>query len=107
MKPKSGKYITFLPDGIDVLVSQKDQSVLDVAVREGFALDHTCGGFGTCGTCRIFVRQGLEKLPPRNDIEADIAEDRGFRDFERLACQTEPIDGLVIERPTKDARNKD
>lgn len=107
MKPKSGKYITFLPDNIDALVSQKDQSVLEVAVREGLALDHTCGGFGTCGTCRIFVRKGLEKLPPRNEIEAEIAEDRGFQDFERLACQTEPLDGLVIERPAKGERKTD
>lgn len=106
MKSKSGKYITFLPDNNIVLVSQKDQSVLDVAVRSGLALDHTCGGFGTCGTCRIFVRHGLESLPPRNEVETEIAEDRSFHDYERLACQTEPQDGLVVEIPAKDSRSK-
>lgn len=99
VKPKSGKYITFLPDDKNVLVSHKDQSVLDVALRQGLALDHTCGGFGTCGTCRIFVREGLENLPPRNEIEAEMAEDRGFKEQERLACQTPPVEGLVVEIP--------
>ncbi|WP_413585778.1 2Fe-2S iron-sulfur cluster-binding protein [Bdellovibrio sp. HCB274] len=101
MKSKSGKYITFLPDNRIVLVSQKDQSVLDIAVRESLPLNHTCGGFGTCGTCRIFVREGLENLPPRNEVEMEMAGDRGFADYERLACQTEPIDGLVCEIPPK------
>lgn len=101
MKPKSGKYITFLPDSVNVLVSHKDQSVLDVALREGLALDHTCGGNGTCGTCRVFIKEGLQNLPDRNEIEAEMAEDRRFQANERLACQIPPIDGLVIERPTK------
>ncbi|WP_413576332.1 2Fe-2S iron-sulfur cluster-binding protein [Bdellovibrio sp. HCB290] len=101
MKSKSGKCITFLPDNRIALVSQKDRSVLDVAVREGLPLNHTCGGFGTCGTCRVFVREGLEKLPPRNDVELEMSEDRGFANFERLACQTEPVDGLVCEIPIK------
>ncbi|MFM6929338.1 MAG: 2Fe-2S iron-sulfur cluster-binding protein [Bdellovibrio sp.] len=80
-------------------MSHKDQSVLDVALRAGLALNHTCGGFGTCGTCRVFVREGLENLPPRNEVESEMAEDRGFKDCERLACQTPPLDGLVIEIP--------
>ncbi|MGE5085273.1 MAG: 2Fe-2S iron-sulfur cluster-binding protein [Bacillota bacterium] len=80
-------------------MSHKDQSVLDVALRGGVTLNHTCGGFGTCGTCRVFVREGLENMPPRNAIEAEMAEERGFKDLERLACQTPPLDGLVVEIP--------
>ncbi|UXR66264.1 (2Fe-2S)-binding protein [Bdellovibrio bacteriovorus] len=77
-------------------MSQKDQSVLDVALRAKVALNHTCGGNGTCGTCRVFVIQGLEKLGPRNEIEAEMAQDRVFQASERLACQMEPVDGLVV-----------
>ncbi|HEX7674528.1 MAG TPA: 2Fe-2S iron-sulfur cluster-binding protein [Bdellovibrio sp.] len=99
MVSKSGKSITFLPDDVIVQVSHKDQSVLELALRVGLPLNHTCGGFGTCGTCMVFVRKGLEKLPPRNEIEAELASDRGFSDEERLCCQMEPIDGLVLEIP--------
>ncbi|MDG0815007.1 2Fe-2S iron-sulfur cluster-binding protein [Bdellovibrio svalbardensis] len=99
MKPKSGKSITFLPDDKIVLVSHQDETVLNVAIRAGLPIDHTCGGFGTCGTCVVFVRAGLENLPPRNEIEAEMAQDRGFLKEERLCCQIPPVDGLVLERP--------
>lgn len=99
---KFGKFISFLPGKRDVPVSQKDQSVLDVALRVKVPLNHTCGGNGTCGTCRVFVTQGLEKLGPRNEIEAEMAEDRAFQESERLACQIEPVDGLVVEVPLAD-----
>mgnify|MGYP003350063947 CR=1 FL=1 len=102
MKAKSGKSISFLPDQRDVLVSHKDHSVLDVALRSGIEIDHTCGGNATCGTCLIYVREGLEKIGPRNEIEQELADDRQFAPQERLACQTPPLDGLVIERRMKD-----
>lgn len=97
MKAKSGIYINFLPGHRDVLVSQKDHSVLEVALRCGIELDHTCGGHGTCGTCRVHVVEGLESLGPRNEIEAEMAIDRGFKEDERLACQIQPTPGLSVQ----------
>lgn len=81
-------------------MSQKDHSVLDVALREKIPLNHTCGGNGTCGTCRVFVVSGADLLPPRSDLEQEMAEDRGFGPRERLACQIEPVEGLAVEVPT-------
>lgn len=98
MKAKSGIYITFLPNHPNVLVSQKDHSVLDVALRCGVELDHTCGGNGTCGTCLIEVLEGLDKLEARSELEAEMAVDRGFSPQERLACQTQPVDGLIVRK---------
>ncbi|WP_413612848.1 2Fe-2S iron-sulfur cluster-binding protein [Bdellovibrio sp. HCB-110] len=97
MKAKSGIYISFLPDNLDVLVSHKDHCVLDVALRAGIAIDHTCGGNGTCGTCLVQVVEGLEKLEPRNEIEEEMAQDRSFNDQERLACQIKPFNGLSVQ----------
>lgn len=99
MSSKSGKFISFLPENIDVSVSQKDQSVLEVAIRGKVALNHTCGGHGTCGTCRVFVIEGLESLHPRNELETEMAEDRNFAENERLACQIEPLAGLIVRVP--------
>lgn len=100
MKAKSGIYMTFLPDELNVEVSHKACSVLDVALSEGIEIDHTCGGNGTCGTCRVWVEAGLEKIGERNEIEKEMAEDRGFAPAERLACQTPALSGLIIRRPT-------
>ena len=41
----------------------------------------------------------LEKLGPRNEVEAEIAEDRKFSSAERLSCQMDPLDGLVLQIP--------
>lgn len=98
MRAKSGKCITFLPCHLDAPVSQKDHSVLDVALRLGISIDHTCGGSGTCGTCLVHIVKGGKELDERNELESEMAQDRGFADDERLACQISPINGLVIRK---------
>ncbi len=65
-------------------------------------LNHTCGGNGTCGTCLIHVLKGLENLEPRNEIEAEMAADRGFTESERLACQILPRTDLTVEIKNED-----
>ncbi len=98
MKPKAGIYIKFLPEDQDVLVSHKDHSVLDTSIRAGIAIDHTCGGNATCGTCVVHVVAGADLLAPMEDQELEMAEDRGFNDQERLACQIKPVSGLIVRR---------
>lgn len=103
MKAKSGIYINFLPAPGEVMASHKDHCVLDVAIRSGIPIDHTCGGHGTCGTCLVEVVEGLENLGSRNEIEAEMAADRGFEKHERLACQSAIIEGLTIQLKQKKA----
>ena len=79
-------------------MSHRDHCVLDVALRAGIEIDHTCGGFGTCGTCMVSVENGLEALAPREEIELDLAVGRGLGENERLACQIRPIANLVLRR---------
>lgn len=82
-----------------IVEASQGQTILESALKAKIPLNHTCGGFGTCGTCRVRIREGLEKLGPRTELEAELAQDRGFQAEERLACQIEVQDGLVIERP--------
>ena len=98
---KSGKCMTFLPGELDVPVSQDCESILDLALKAGLDMDHTCGGNGTCGTCMIEVCEGLEKFKPRNEIEQEFADERGLKDFERLSCQNRPQEGLIVKVPHK------
>lgn len=87
-----------LPDNKNVEASH-EESVLECLLRNKIELDHSCGGNGTCGTCRIFIENGLELLPPPNEIEQEFIQERGFAKNERLACQTLAQAGLVIRRP--------
>ena len=74
-------------------------SVLEVALKNKIEISHSCGGMGSCTTCRVILESDPDLASPRTDLESEIAESRGFVDRERLSCQLEPRDGLVIRIP--------
>jgi 2Fe-2S ferredoxin len=90
--------IRFEPTGLD-LPFETESSVLEVALRHGVEIPHSCGGMGSCTTCRVIVLKSPHPLPPRNDLEQDIAEMRSFTDSERLSCQLPPSPGLIVRLP--------
>ena len=73
--------------------------MLEVALKNGLEIPHSCGAMGSCTTCRVIVVAAPTTLPARNDLEQDIAEMRGFADNERLSCQLPPLDDLVLRIP--------
>jgi ferredoxin, 2Fe-2S len=81
---------------IVVQASQK-QSILQALLNIDFPIDHSCGGNGSCGTCRIEIIEGLENLSPPNEVEQEMIADRGFRKGERLSCQNLSKHGLKIK----------
>ena len=76
-----------------------EESVLEVALKNGLEIPHSCGAMGSCTTCRVIVVKSPSPLPARNELEQDIADMRGFAPEERLSCQLPPIDGLVLRVP--------
>lgn len=96
------KSIRFLP--VDkTCVIKNEESVLAVALKHGVELAHSCGGMGSCTTCRVFVVDSPTPLPERGELEQEIADSRGFRDDERLSCQLPPVPGLVVRVPADGA----
>ncbi|MBK9293622.1 MAG: (2Fe-2S)-binding protein [Oligoflexia bacterium] len=75
------------------------KSILEVALNNNIALNHSCGGMGSCTTCRVKVTKGLEKLKPPNEIEQEHIQAREFAKNERLSCQTDAVDGVEVEIP--------
>ena len=66
-----------------------------------------CRGFGLCGTCKVFVKKGMENLSPKTFIEK-ITLARSFASIGheseiRLACQVTVNGDCTIE--TKPAMN--
>lgn len=97
-EPKTIGSIEFL--GIDgVLPLDSELSLLDLALKHQVPLNHSCGGMGTCTTCRVIVVEGLEDLEPRNEIEEERSEERGFSEEERLACQILAKTSLKLRIP--------
>jgi len=96
----SEKCIHFLPSGKSVRYTD-EVSVLEVALKNELEISHSCGGMGSCTTCRVIVKSSPHGLPERNELEADIAEMRGFDSSERLACQLPPSPGLAVLIPER------
>ena len=92
------KYLTLLPTGRLVPLSH-DQTVLECLLSHGIAINHSCGGNGTCGTCRIYIPNFRDLSLHRNELEQEMAIDRGFSESEKLACQTEVADKMRIQIP--------
>jgi 2Fe-2S ferredoxin len=94
----TGKSMQFLPLEKSCVIKD-EESVLELALRNGIDLPHSCGGMGSCTTCRVIVVKSPQKLPERNELEQDIADMRGFEPEERLSCQLAPLPGLVVRIP--------
>lgn len=90
--------MTFLP-GDKICEFEGSPSILELAIANGAPLNHSCGGMGSCTTCLVQIISTPRPLNARTDLEVEHAEARGFADFERLACQTLAVDGLVVEIP--------
>lgn len=83
--------------------TKKEESLLNLALRLKIPLSHSCGGMGTCGTCRVLIVKGEEDLTPPNELENELRQERHFLPSERLACQilVEPHFNLEIQIPQK------
>jgi ferredoxin, 2Fe-2S len=95
MKRKS---MIFNPHSISVEF-EGHPTVLEVAEHERLPLNNSCGGMGTCGTCMVIIESDLALLPERGEVEREFARDRGYSQHERLACQIEALDRLIVKIP--------
>ena len=80
-------------------LSTAQTSLLEALNENDIEIHQSCGGMGSCGTCRVLIKHNPNPLPPRNSIEQEMADDRGFSDDERLSCQLAIKSDLTIEIP--------
>ena len=81
-------------------IEKDHESLLEALLANDIAIDHTCEGMASCGTCRVLVTSSLQDLPPPNSLEQDMISDRGFENNERLACQLCPKRDLSFYLPS-------
>lgn len=72
-----------------ILKIRKGQTLLEIAVDNSVDLPHSCGGMGTCGTCRVRLTVESGTCPERGELENEMTTERGFAENERLSCQLE------------------
>lgn len=80
-----------------VMIEDPNDSVLLLGKLNKVSIPTSCGGSGTCGTCRVFIIEGQDCLPAPNAVEQEFILERKFESNERLACQINPVPGLKIK----------
>jgi 2Fe-2S ferredoxin len=78
----------------------KPESLLDVAMNNGFHLEHACGGSCACTTCHVIVREGEQNLSQMEQDEEDRLDTaEGLTLHSRLGCQAIVRGDVVVEIP--------
>ena len=95
--------VKFLPLGIHV-EAKSGESLLDTALNQDVPLAHACGGFCSCTTCEVIVKEGAENLSPMEEDEAERLESVGKKiEGHRLGCQARVIGGpITVEMVNED-----
>ncbi len=91
---------TLCPEGA-VLEAQTGETILDVALKNGIAIEHACEQSCACTTCHCIVREGFDSLEESDELEDDMLDKAwGLEPESRLSCQARVADeDLVVEIP--------
>ena len=69
------------------------RTLLSCAIEMGVRVSHVCGGDGACGTCRIEVVEGWDRLSPPTPDET-------YKELEephRLSCQAKLLGDVIVK----------
>jgi 2Fe-2S ferredoxin len=88
------------PEGA-VLEAPEGESICDVLLDNGIAIEHACEKSCACTTCHVIVREGFDSLAPSDELEDDMLDKAwGLAPHSRLSCQAiVSTQNLVIEIP--------
>ncbi len=76
--------------GDELLLKVKPgKTLLENAVDNSVDMPRSCGGMGSCGTCRVRLTVKQGPVPEHGDVEKEIAQEKGYSHDERLSCQIE------------------
>jgi len=95
MQFRSELKLTFQPAGRSVYVLP-GTTVFEAAARAGLLLGSPCGGRGTCGKCRVTVRDG--ECEPSEACSRHLSAEE-LAEGARLACQARVHADCVVEIP--------
>ncbi len=92
MPPRKLK-VRFEPNGVEVEV-RKGKNLMEAAIDAEVRIAASCGGAGTCGTCKVNIVQG--------EVESTRTEwitPAEYKSGTRQACQSAVLTDLVVDIP--------
>ncbi|MFC2067056.1 ASKHA domain-containing protein [Chloroflexota bacterium] len=92
--------VHFDPDNVDIVV-EAGENLLQAAIAVGVRIYASCGGDGTCGTCKVLIEKGdVETTKTKRLSEAE------YRQGIRQACQSRIITDLTVYVPVESRLEK-
>ena len=93
------QYIITIPDKNKVILAGEGVSLLSVLTAAGLVVSAPCGGYGTCGKCRVMV-DGAEQLSCQTIVDRDMIV--SLPETEKTAVLTDGIDAEISMNPLKE-----
>ena len=88
--------ISINDDADKSIKTQAGGKLLGALANAGVFVSSACGGGGTCGQCRVKIKSGGGDILP---TELDHITKREAKEGERLSCQVNVKEDMVIELP--------
>lgn len=88
-------------DGVELatICASPGISLLALASKAGIEIDHFCGGQCSCGTCRVIVGDGSNRLSKMAGMEQMVLGAKHVSNGCRLACQARAEGSVTIQVP--------
>ncbi len=78
--------------------TSEGETLLEVALAHDVPLQHACGGFCSCTTCQIKVKEGESSLALMDEDEQERLESIDkLEPGSRLACQAKVTGDVTVE----------
>ncbi|TET67828.1 MAG: DUF4445 domain-containing protein [Dehalococcoidia bacterium] len=92
--------VHFTPDNVDIVVEQ-GENLLQAAIAAGVRIYASCGGAGTCGTCKVLIEKGQVET-----TRTDKLSDEEYQQGTRQACQSRVMTDLTVYVPVESRLEK-
>ncbi len=88
--------VKFLPEGIELEI-QPNQTVMDLAHRNGIFIKSICNGVPNCAECRVKLVEGEYNVLPPSSKELSLIGSGHFIDQRRLSCQLYCFGDITVD----------
>ena len=92
--------IHFDPDNVDIVVG-KGENLLQAAIAAGVHIYASCGGAGTCGTCKVLIEEGQVETTRTKKVSEEE-----YKQGVRQACQSRVLTDLIVYVPVESRLEK-
>ena len=93
------KYHITLPDRNTVITTEEGITLLSALTAAGLGVSAPCGGYGTCGKCKVLV-DGVEQLSCQTIVDRDMKV--ALPEAEKATVLTDGIDTEIPMNPLKE-----